>query len=313
MKISLGPVLFFWSGEKLHEFYQKMVQTPADIIYMGETVCSKRRSFNFDGWFDLAQTVASSGKQVVLSTLALIEAESELKTLRRFCDNGEFIIEANDMAAVQLLHEKKLPFICGPTINIYNAQTLNVLYKQGLQRWVMPVEISADSLSNIFSDLQKMGLKEKIETEIFSYGLMPLALSARCFTARAHNLPKDQCDLVCIDFPAGMPVETQEKDQQHSSLFTLNGIQTLSGQPYDLFSQLQSMQEMGVDIIRLSPQESPEETQQRIAIGENMKAVVESFATKIKNPDYKAGYDLKDKCNGYWFNEPGMDILSIGD
>jgi collagenase-like PrtC family protease len=103
MKLSLGPVLFFWSGEKLSEFYQQMSQTSVDIIYMGETVCSKRRSFNFEQWFDLAKTVVSEGKQVVLSTLALIEAESELKTLRRFCDNGEFIIEANDMAAVQLL------------------------------------------------------------------------------------------------------------------------------------------------------------------------------------------------------------------
>ncbi|MFK5984891.1 MAG: U32 family peptidase [Pseudomonadota bacterium] len=298
MKLSLGPVLFFWSGEKLSEFYQQMVASPVDIIYMGETVCSKRRSFNFDGWFDLAKTVASSGKQVVFSTLALIEAESELKTLRRFCDNGDFIIEANDMAAVQLLNEKKLPFICGPTINIYNAQTLKVLHQQGLQRWIMPVEIGASSLTNILDDLQNMGLSDKIETEVFSYGFMPLALSARCFTARAHNLPKDQCDLICIDFPAGMAVETQEKDQQHSSLFTLNGIQTLSGQPYDLFSQLQKMQEMGVDVIRLSPQ------------GENMQDVVESFAEKINNPDYQANYTLKDSCNGYWFDKPGMDTLN---
>jgi len=298
MKLSLGPVLFFWSGEKLSEFYQQISNTPVDIIYMGETVCSKRRSFNFEQWFDLAKSVAANGKQVVLSTLALIEAESELKTLRRFCDNGEFIIEANDMAAVQLLAEKKLPFICGPTINIYNAQTLQVLHKQGLQRWIMPVEISADSLGDILSDLQQMGLSDKIETEIFSYGFMPLALSARCFTARAHNLPKDQCELVCIEFPSGMPVETQEKDQQHKSLFTLNGIQTLSGQPYDLLNEMQQMQTMGIDIVRLSPQ------------GDNMQSVIESFANKIKDPAAQPSYELKDNCNGYWFNKPGMDTLS---
>jgi O2-independent ubiquinone biosynthesis protein UbiV len=298
MKLSLGPILFFWSGEKLSEFYQQMSNSPVDIIYMGETVCSKRRSFNFEQWFDLAKSVAANGKQVVLSTLALIEAESELKTLRRFCDNGEFIIEANDMAAVQLLSEKKLPFICGPTINIYNAQTLQVLYKQGLQRWIMPVEISADSLGDILSDLQQMGLSDKIETEIFSYGFMPLALSARCFTARAHNLPKDQCELVCIEFPSGMSVETQENNQQQKSLFTLNGIQTLSGQPYDLINEMEQMKAMGVDIVRLSPQ------------GDNMLAVIESFANKMQDPDSQASYELKDNCNGYWFNKPGMDTLS---
>jgi len=298
MKLSLGPSLFFWSGDKLNEFYQEMVKTPVDIIYMGETVCSKRRSLNFEQWFELAQAMAAEGKEVVLSTLALIEAESELKTLRRFCDNGEFIIEANDMAAVQLLAEKKLPFITGPTINVYNAQTLKVLHKQGLQRWVMPVELSADTLKDILRDLEQFGLADKIETEVFAYGHMPLALSARCFTARAHNLPKDQCDLICLDFPAGMAVETQEKDQHHKSLFTLNGIQTLSGQPYDLFNQLETMRSMGIDIVRLSPQ------------AEKMKAVVESYAAKMSQPDHQASYTLDDNCNGYWFNQPGMDTLN---
>ena len=299
MKLSLGPVLFFWSSEKLGEFYQQMSHSPVDIIYMGETVCSKRRSLNYEQWFDLAKSVASSGKQVHLSTLALIEAESELKTLRRFCDNGDFVIEANDMAGVQLLAEKKLPFICGPTINIYNAQSLKVLYKQGLQRWVMPVELSAKSLSDIFNELQKMGLKNKIETEVFSYGLMPLALSARCFTARAHHLAKDQCELICLDYANGMGVKTQEKDQQQANLFTLNGIQTLSGQAYDLFSEIEKMNDMGVDIIRLSPQ------------AENMQAVVDSFAGRITNSQYQATYHLKDNCNGYWFDKPGMDTSAL--
>ncbi len=297
MKLSLGPVLFFWPAEKLSEFYQQMSKAPVDIIYMGETVCSKRRSFNFEQWFDLAKSVTSTGKQVVLSTLALIEAESELKTLRRFCDNGDFIIEANDMAAVQLLSGKKLPFICGPGINIYNAQTLKVLYKQGLQRWVMPVELSAETLINILSDLQQIALSDQIETEVFSYGFMPLALSARCFTARAHNLPKDKCDLICIDYPSGMSVATQEKNLQHKSLFTLNGIQTLSGQCYDLFSEINKMKQFGVDIIRLSPQIN------------DMQSVIESFANKIDNPDYKASYNPDNNCNGYWFNKPGMDTL----
>jgi hypothetical protein len=45
--------------------------------------------------------------------MALLEAESELKTLRRLCENGRFTVEANDMGAVRLLAERKIPFVLG--------------------------------------------------------------------------------------------------------------------------------------------------------------------------------------------------------
>ncbi|MCK5665876.1 MAG: U32 family peptidase [Thiotrichaceae bacterium] len=290
MKLSLGPLLYFWAQDQIEDFYQEMINSPVDIIYLGETVCSKRRSLNFEQWLELARSVSQAGKEVVLSTLSLIEAESELKTLKRYCDNGEFRVEANDMAAVQLLAENKLPFSCGPTINIYNAQTLAILHKQGLYRWVMPVELGRQTLSDILAELESLGIKDKLETEIFSYGHMPLALSARCFTARAHNLPKDQCDLKCIDYPDGLQVKSQE-DQ---SLFTLNGIQTLSGLRYDLYNELQEMKNMGVDIIRISPR------------SQRMLQLVNDYDQKIKHDSGNA-YELADNCNGYWYGEPGME------
>ncbi len=288
MKLSLGPLLYFWSLDDIENFYQKMLATPLDIIYLGETVCSKRRSLGFGQWLELAKSL-SEKKEVVLSTLSLIEAESELKTLRRYCDNGDFLVEANDMAAVQLLSENKIPFSIGPTINTYNAQALAIMHKQGLQRWVMPVELSRQTLADILRDLETMGIRDKLETEIFSYGHMPLALSARCFTARAHNLPKDQCDLKCIDYPDGLQVKSQE-DQ---SLFTLNGIQTLSGLRYDLYNELQEMQAMGVDIIRISPR------------ARNTEAVIQAYYEKINQLDGEA-YTIAENCNGYWYGEPGM-------
>jgi len=291
MKLSLGPLLYFWPLDDIERFYHTMLNTPVDIIYLGETVCSKRRSLGFEQWLALAKELsADSEKQVVLSTLSLIEAESELKTLRHYCDNGDFIVEANDMAAVQLLSEKKIPFSVGPTINIYNAQTLAIMHKQGLQRWVMPVELSQHTLGGILSDLDNMGLKDKIETEIFSYGHMPLALSARCFTARAHNLPKDQCELKCIDYPDGLQVKSQEDE----SLFTLNGIQTLSGLRYDLYNELPQMQDVGVDIIRLSPR------------SENMETVINAYYNKINKVSDGVDYAIAENCNGYWHGEPGM-------
>ena len=36
MKLSLGPILFFWQKEALLEFYAAMLDTPVDTIYLGE-------------------------------------------------------------------------------------------------------------------------------------------------------------------------------------------------------------------------------------------------------------------------------------
>ncbi len=297
MQLSLGPLLYFWSFDAIHEFYQSMLEQPVDIIYLGETVCSKRRSLNFEQWMELARSLKkqSPDTEIVLSTLSLIEAESELKTLRRYCNNGEFSVEANDMAAVHLLAEQHIPFSTGPTINIYNTQTLNLLHRQGLRRWVMPVELSRETLKGILQELKVLGLSDKLETEIFTYGYMPLALSARCFTARAHNLPKDQCDLKCLDYPDGLQVKSQE-DQ---SLFTLNGIQTMSGQRNDLLHAIPEMQSMGVDIVRLSPQ------------SKQMAQIIMAYHNMISgNKESLADYARGQNCNGYWYGEPGMVHIS---
>ncbi|OMH32057.1 U32 family peptidase [Motiliproteus sp. MSK22-1] len=289
-QLSLGSNLFFWPRQDTCDFYQQMLEQPLDIIYLGEAVCSKRRELKTQEWIDLAKELAAGGKQVVLSTLALIEAESELKTLRRLCDNGELLVEANDMGAVQAMAERKLPFVSGSAINIYNAYTLQSLYKQGLQRWVMPVELSGETLADILTDAQKLGFADQIETEVFSYGYLPLAYSARCFTARAKNLPKDNCQFVCLDYPQGLPMTSQE-DQ---SVFTINGIQTMSGQVYNLLPEVEEMKRIGVDIVRLSPQQ------------EGMAEVIEQFRSVIDGESKQILAIPADAVNGYWYKDAGL-------
>ena len=44
MKYSLGPVLYYWPKETLEDFYQQAANSSADVIYLGEAVCSKRRA-----------------------------------------------------------------------------------------------------------------------------------------------------------------------------------------------------------------------------------------------------------------------------
>ncbi len=290
MKLSLGSLQFYWQREKTYQFYRQMVEQPLDTIYLGESVCSKRRELKTQEWIDLGRELAQAGKQVVLSSLVLIEAESELKTLRRLCDNGDLMVEANDMGAVQMLADRKLPFVTGPAINVYNANSLQALHKRGLQRWVMPVELSGKTLADILSDAQTLGFGDSIETEVFSYGYLPLAFSARCFTARARNLPKDQCQFVCLDYPDGLPLASQE-DQ---SVFNINGIQTLSGQIYNLLPELDAMREMGVDMVRLSPQ------------GESMEQVIKQFRDQLDGRSDQIPAIPADAVNGYWYQSAGL-------
>ncbi|MEJ2528675.1 MAG: U32 family peptidase, partial [Gammaproteobacteria bacterium] len=185
-KLSLGPILYYWSRDQVLEFYDWVEKSPLDIVYLGETVCSKRNLISTEDWFAIAERLQQAGKEVVLSTLALLEAESELIRLRKICDNDSFMIEANDMGAVHLRAGR--PFVSGHSVNVYNGRTLGMLAKQGLRRWVLPVELSWQTMA----DIQAEG-PEGVEVEVFALGRLPLAYSARCFTARACNLPKDDC------------------------------------------------------------------------------------------------------------------------
>ncbi|MGF1899556.1 U32 family peptidase [Aliivibrio sifiae] len=290
MKYALGPLLYFWSKENIESFYQKAINSETDIIYLGESVCSKRREMKPKDWFSIAKDISESGKQVVLSTMALLEAPSEVNAMKKYIDNGDFIIEANDVSAIQLASESNVPFVVGPAVNCYNAQTLNLFLKQGMTRWCMPVELSREWLQNVLIQCDDLGIKGKFETEVFSYGYLPLAYSARCFTARAENKPKDECETCCIKYPNGITVNSQEGQE----VFTLNGIQTQSGYCYNLINDLASMNEL-VDVVRLSP------------------LSVETFSEVSKFKANETGtekFALKDarQCNGYWHSIAGLDV-----
>ncbi|WP_110877626.1 U32 family peptidase [Franconibacter helveticus] len=290
MQYSLGPVLYYWPKATLERFYEAAAQSSADVIYLGEAVCSKRRETKAGDWLAMAKTLAASGKQVVLSTLALVQAPSELNELKRYVDNGEFLIEANDLGAVNLAAERRLPFVAGHALNCYNAVTLRLLLKQGMVRWCMPVELSRDWLSNLLQQCDELGIRRQFEVEVFSYGHLPLAYSARCFTARSENRPKDECETCCIKYPQGRRVDSQENQQ----VFVLNGIQTMSGYVYNLGNELASMQGL-VDIVRLSP------------MGLETLEILKAFRA---NESGAAPLPLtaQSDCNGYWKRLAGLAL-----
>ena len=287
MKLSLGPVLFYWDRQQTLDFYADMADMPLDVIYLGETVCSKRRDMGLDDWMGLARELKQqSAAQLVLSGLALVEAASELSSLRRLCENGELMVEANDMGAVQYLSEKGVPFVGGPALNLYNGHALAELVSSGMQRWVPPVEISGAMIRDARAQLSQLGVAVP-EIEIFAYGHLPLAYSARCFTARAENRPKDDCQFCCQNYPEGIPLLSQEGE----ALFTINGIQTLSASVSNLLADYPALVESGAELLRLSPRAS------------GMIEVVQAFDAVRKGGLPPLAVD---GCNGYWHGQPGM-------
>jgi len=290
MKYALGPMLYYWPKIETEKFYRVAMQSDADIIYMGETVCTKRREMKVTDWIALAKEVAKSGKQVILSTLALLEAPSEINEMRQLVNNGDFLVEANDLAAINLAQEHHLPFVVGPAINCYNAYTLKLLQKQGMIRWCMPVELSRDWLTNVLTQFDVLKIERKFEVEVFSYGYLPLAYSARCFTARSEDKPKDKCETCCIKYPVGREVFSQEQQK----VFVLNGIQTQSGYCYNLGNNLNDMNGL-VDIVRISP------------LGLETLDIVKQFkANELGKAPLKT-INSRD-CNGYWNGIAGLEL-----
>jgi len=297
-KLALGPLLYFWDKEQVFDFYNKVAGWPVDVVYLGEVICSKRRALKLEDWLELAEMLEKAGKEVVLSTLILIEADSELRTMHHIAENERYLVEANEMAAVQHMVNKKA-FVAGPHLNCYNQESMAVLHELGAKRWVMPVELGEETLQGLIDQRP-----EGMEVEVFAYGRLPLAFSARCFTARAEGLPKDDCQLRCGDYAEGMLVESQD----HEPFLDFNGIQTQSAATSNLITGLPKMVEMGVDIIRLSPQHlSPNSVM--------MEQVVRAFDGVLKDTmsmdDAEAAIEKvngdKPLCNGFWYGEAGMD------
>jgi collagenase-like PrtC family protease len=294
VRLALGPLLYYWPRETTLAFYRDAAAWPVDTVYLGETVCSRRRELKLTDWIAIGESLVAAGKEVVLSTYELIESDADLRTMHAVVGNGVFCVEANDMAAVRALAGHG-PFVAGPFLNVYNVGTLALLAELGATRWVAPVELSGAGLAAIVKEAPA-----GIETELFAYGRLPLAVSARCFTARYHNLTKDHCEFRCIEHPDGLEVKTRD-DQR---FLNLNGVQAQSASVQNLLPVLEATCAAGANLLRLSPQ------------SRSMGKVVAAFreaadGTASRNDAAARLADVMDapSCDGYWFGRPGIEII----
>jgi collagenase-like PrtC family protease len=243
-ELTLGPVLFNWAPERWRNFYFRIAdEAPVATVYLGEAICFKRAPL-FDDYFGtVAERLAAAGKTVVRSTLAEVMSKQERQLVADVCADPAHMVEANDGSA--LSHLRGRPHHIGPFMNVYNERTMAVLARGGAGVICVPPEMPKEAIAALCADAAGLGVA--VETQVF--GRLPLALSARCYHARAHDRHKDSCQFVCNEDPDGMALCTLDD----RPFLAINGVQTMSYDYLNLVGELRDLEAGGVSRFRLSP------------------------------------------------------------
>lgn len=244
MDLTVGPNFFFWSAEAVRAFYRDLTLAPVARVVLGELVCSKRLPFWQGEIPGAVETLLSAGKEVAITSLALITLKRERKLTADLPDLG-LPVEINDLSALAHIPPGQ-PFWVGPLVNVYNEGTLRWLIRRGAARICLPPELTLASIAV----LARVGHEEGVPVEVWGHGRLPLAISGRCYHARLHDRMKDSCQFVCGEDPDGRDVETLDGQP----FLAVNGVQTLSQSTASMAHRIEALAEAGVVGLRLSPQ-----------------------------------------------------------
>ncbi len=298
-KLTLGPVLFNWAPEVWRDFYFRIAdEADVDIVYLGETVCLKRMPFIEPHLADVAGRLEAAGKEIVFSTLALVMNVQERKALAAIAGGndsggGDYCVEANDIAALGALAGRA--HVIGPYVNVYNEDTLAHLARGGARRICLPPELPESAME----PLGKAAKSSDVELEVFAFGRMPLAVSARCYHARSHNLSKDNCQFVCDQDKDGLALKTLDDED----FLAINGIQTMSHSVQNLLPDLRRLDILGISHFRLSPHSCD-----MVQVAHLFRKVLDGAmdADEASGGLAQSGFGAP-FCNGYLHGQAGKD------
>lgn len=243
MELTVGPVMGFWDAAAWSDFYARLAETPGvKRAVIGELVCSKRLPFYQTRLPEAIERLQAGGKEVAVTSLALVTLKRERKQTAELADMG-LEVEVNDITA--LAHRPQgAAFSAGPLINVYNEGTVAFLKARGAVRFCLPPELPMASVERLAA------AAGPVPVEVWGWGRLPLAISGRCYHARYHDRAKDQCQFVCADDPDGLAVDTLDGQE----FLAINGVQTLSAQCANMAHTLPRLKSAGVSGLRLSPQ-----------------------------------------------------------
>jgi len=295
MKIAVGPLLFGWPEQKISEFYLDLAElTEVDIFYLGEVVCSKRSISGVPWQVKLAEALVTSGKEIVLSTLAMPTTEAELQSIRDIVSAAAemgLTVEANDLSAVAIASEHGVAFVAGPHLNLYSNGTVRHLCRQGAVRIVLPLELPAREIPAVAGS-------GEVQVEYFAHGHLPLTFSARCYAARAHGLSKQDCRHVCFMNPDGIEMDTLDAHE----FAIINGTQVMSYQPFTTLNHLSDLADYGVDVLRISPQSAGTAN----VIRQFKAGIADRTASEEALQELSGAHPVAEAfCNGYYYGKQG--------
>jgi len=121
---------------------------------------------------------------------------------------------------------------------------VEVFARFGASSICLPPELSLSSIHQICRRASGIAF------EVFAFGKVPLAISARCAHARFRGLTKDSCQFICGEDPDGVPVDTLDGRR----FLALNGVQTVSATCHSAVGDVEALRNSGVGALRLSPQ-----------------------------------------------------------
>ena len=262
LELALGPCLFNWSAERLRDFYARIAdEAPLERVYLGEVVCGKRAPLTDELWPELRERLERAGKTVVTSLPALPLTERERRTAAETAARAAHV-EINDAGA--LAERAAGPFAVGPFVNVYNETVLALLRDRGGESWCPPGDVALADVATIAAAVPEVAV------ELFAFGRLPLALSARCHHATAQARTKEGCRFGCAGDGDGLDVTSLDD----RPVLAVNGVQTLSHAVQLATLAPERLAATGVRRLRLSPHDLD-----MVAVASTFRALLDGALT----------------------------------
>ncbi|MCK5237585.1 MAG: U32 family peptidase [Deltaproteobacteria bacterium] len=280
MKLSLGPVLYNWDKDTVSSFYEEAIEMPVARVYIGQAICTQRKSFKAKEIEEIAHTLQEAGKEVIISTPALVSNEAELSFIKELL-RLPFAIEANEMSALSLALKAKKEVYAGPHIECYNTEDAAFLEGLGVKGITVPMELNKESI-------EKIAAVSNIDIEFAAHGHLPLAFSWRCYTLRDQGLGKADCANQCGAHPEGLTIKASD----NSGGFRINGTSVLSMEIYSLIEKAEELKQSKSSHIRIYPELK------------GTKDIADAFSDALKGKELDlTALGLGDTVSGYFDNE----------